>query len=159
MPSQARPTTVHAASEGDKFSADHELVAVDCPTCHIRYAIPASLERSARRYPGDQANGWRLSCPLGHTWWFVGESEEDRLRRALKVERREAGRLAAERDQARATARAQKARATRFRNDRDRERGRVAAGVCPCCNRTFANLARHMKGQHPGFGGSPPSEG
>jgi hypothetical protein len=26
---------------------------------------------------------------------------------------------------------------------------RTAAGVCPCCNRTFQQLARHMKTRHP----------
>jgi hypothetical protein len=25
-------------------------------------------------------------------------------------------------------------------------------GVCPCCNRTFQQLARHMKAKHPGYG-------
>lgn len=28
---------------------------------------------------------------------------------------------------------------------------RIAAGVCPCCHRTFQDLARHMHGQHPEF--------
>jgi hypothetical protein len=28
---------------------------------------------------------------------------------------------------------------------------RVAAGVCPCCNRSFKDLARHMAGQHPDY--------
>lgn len=27
---------------------------------------------------------------------------------------------------------------------------RIANGVCPCCNRTFKDLAEHMKTQHPG---------
>ena len=26
---------------------------------------------------------------------------------------------------------------------------RIHAGVCPCCNRTFTNVARHMKTKHP----------
>lgn len=30
-------------------------------------------------------------------------------------------------------------------------KNRVANGVCPCCNRHFENLERHMKGQHPDF--------
>jgi hypothetical protein len=25
---------------------------------------------------------------------------------------------------------------------------RIANGVCPCCHRTFSNLARHMKTKH-----------
>ncbi len=28
---------------------------------------------------------------------------------------------------------------------------RAANGVCPCCNRTFSDLARHMKAKHPDF--------
>lgn len=28
---------------------------------------------------------------------------------------------------------------------------RAANGVCPCCNRTFANLHRHMAAKHAGF--------
>ncbi len=31
------------------------------------------------------------------------------------------------------------------------ERERIVSGVCPCCNRTFQNLARHIAGQHPDF--------
>lgn len=39
---------------------------------------------------------------------------------------------------------AQKGVTTRIKN-------RIANGVCPCCQRTFKNLARHMKGQHPNY--------
>jgi hypothetical protein len=28
---------------------------------------------------------------------------------------------------------------------------RTAAGTCPCCQRTFSNMAEHMKHQHPQF--------
>ena len=41
-------------------------------------------------------------------------------------------------------ARSQKAAKTRLKN-------RVASGVCPCCNRTFKQLAAHMSRQHPEF--------
>jgi hypothetical protein len=34
-----------------------------------------------------------------------------------------------------------------------RQLERVASGVCPCCNRSFVNLRRHMKTQHPEFEG------
>jgi 4-hydroxy-3-methylbut-2-en-1-yl diphosphate synthase IspG/GcpE len=30
---------------------------------------------------------------------------------------------------------------------------RAKAGVCPCCNRTFSNMAEHMKKQHADFDG------
>lgn len=30
---------------------------------------------------------------------------------------------------------------------------RIAAGVCPCCRRSFTDLARHMSSQHPDYAG------
>ena len=151
-----RPGIVYAASEGDKFNTDTTLEVVNCPTCHITYAIPESLDKAAIAYPGNIDRGWKLCCPLGHTWWYTGKTEEQKLREQLKRrgeevdwQRSRAGRLAAERDQALASAKGQKAAKTRIKNSRDRERQRVAAGVCPECNRTFQNLARHMQGQHP----------
>lgn len=35
---------------------------------------------------------------------------------------------------------------------------RVSKGVCPCCNRTFENLARNMESQHPAYGGEGDGE-
>jgi hypothetical protein len=36
-----------------------------------------------------------------------------------------------------------------------RKLSRVSAGVCPCCNRTFQNVARHMKTKHPDIAAAP----
>lgn len=30
-------------------------------------------------------------------------------------------------------------------------KNRVGHGVCPCCNRSFGNLARHIESEHPTF--------
>jgi hypothetical protein len=139
----------YAAREGQKFNADTTLVVVACCTCGIVYAIPQSLRSSALEYRGDKTNGWRLVCPLGHEWWYVGETEVERERRLRRQAADRAGRAAHERDQAQAQARAERAAKTRFKNQRNRERARTRAGVCPCCGRTFRQLARHMKSQHP----------
>lgn len=73
-----------------------------------------------------------------------GRGEAVRLRERLRAERDRAARLAAERDQAEASARAYKGAATKARK-------RAKAGTCPCCKRTFQQLARHMASQHPDF--------
>lgn len=139
-------TTAYPRSEGERFATDKTLTVVSCATCHVTYAIPTSFQRAAVAYPGDR--GWTIHCPFGHAWHYTGKSVEQKLQEATE----RAGRLAAERDQAEAAVRAQKARGTRYKNDRDRERKRAAAGVCPCCNRTFQQLARHMASQHPEHG-------
>lgn len=140
------PQTVYNRSVGDRFAAETELVVLTC-TCGILFAIPARLNRSALKHRGD--GGWQICCPLGHQWHYVGQTEEEKLRDRLQRERDRAGRLAAERDQAQASLRATRGVATRRKKQLDR----VAAGVCPCCGRSFQNLARHMQSQHPTFGG------
>lgn len=141
------PHVVYSDREGRKFNTDTTLVVVTCYSCKITYAIPQSLYQSAHRYPGDSPNGWKICCPLGHTWYYKGTN----IDQDLKSERERAARLSAALDQEKAHARGQKSRATRFKNQRDSERRRSAHGVCPCCGRTIKQLARHMRSQHPDF--------
>lgn len=116
----------------------------DCPECGIPFGVRKTFE-DARR--SDKRS---FFCPNGHSLSYT-ESEADRLRKALETQKQQNARLADEareanqraEDARRATA-AQKGVVTRLKN-------RAAAGVCPCCNRTFVNLQRHMAGKHPGF--------
>ena len=148
-----QPTTVYSATEGDKFNTDTTLTVVSCCTCGIRYAIPASLDRSARKYHSQKSDGWWLCCPLGHTWGYVGKSDEERLREQLSDARDSLASVRADRDQIQASLRSTKGVVTRQK----KKLQRVTAGVCPCCNRTFQNLARHMGTKHPDYeGGSQP---
>lgn len=34
-----------------------------------------------------------------------------------------------------------------------------ACGVCPCCNRSFTNVRRHMTSQHPDYTIPEPADG
>ena len=105
--------------------------------CGIHVAIPESLYRAALN------NSQTVYCPLGHTFVWR-ETEADRLKAKLALAERRATN-AAEREQALARQlAAAKGQQTKLRK-------RIAAGVCPCCQRSFENLARHMKGQHPEF--------
>lgn len=129
------PSTVYAARDGKQFSGPCCLVVVTCPTCFIKHAIPRELNEAAQEW-SDNGKGdryWRICCPLGHSWSYDGDSIKDRN-----------AQLVAQLDQTKAELRAQKAAATRAKK-------RAANGVCPCCNRTFKQLARHMVGQHPEY--------
>lgn len=116
--------------------------------CGMTFALPDSWVTLRR---ADHA--WWY-CPNGHSQRWSGKSEAERLRdekaaleRSLQWERDAKERATRRAVSAEHSARAHKGATTRIRN-------RVAAGCCPCCNRTFQNLARHMKGQHPDFGGT-----
>jgi hypothetical protein len=93
-----------------------------------------------------------ITCPNGHPWVYAaGESDFDKLRR----ERDRLTQRIAEKDdeiahqkllreEAEKSAAARKGVITRLKN-------RASAGVCPCCNRTVLQMARHMATKHPGF--------
>jgi hypothetical protein len=115
-----------------------ELEVTTC-WCGIPVGVPANLVRYARNYADQE-----IYCPLGHSFVF-GDTNEAKLKR----ERDRAARVQAQLDQANAAEKAQRAAKTRFRNERDKLRTRAAAGVCPCCGRTFKQLARHMQSKHP----------
>lgn len=138
------------AEQGFTYAGETDLTVMGCPDCGITYAIPEVL-RNAAHEAGHRKIVWH--CPNGHELGYNGKSQEEqraeKAEREAKIAKDRAARLAAERDQARASERAQRGQATKARNERDRVKRRVAHGVCPCCNRTFKDLQRHMKSKHP----------
>lgn len=125
-----------------------ELVRITkCAQCGCSFSIPKELFDSAKA-------SFHVSffCPFGHSNYYPkGESEADKLRRELA---RAQQRLAERDDTIRVIEEARAAserRAAAARGQVTKLRNRVGAGVCPCCNRSFAGLARHMANMHPGF--------
>jgi DNA repair exonuclease SbcCD ATPase subunit len=94
--------------------------------------MPKELDQKLRE------NHKEFYCPNGHKQWYVGESEAEKLRRELKRKEQEVA------DQVRARLQAQS-----DLDKAERKLKRVAKGVCPCCNRSFANLHKHMETKHP----------
>lgn len=124
--------------DGYVYAGDTDLCVKSCPVCGVTYAIPQTMHKHARDR-GEFRILWY--CPNGHQLGYGGPSEAERERD--EVQRR----LTAERELREHTERqlsAQKAATTRARK-------RAAAAVCPCCNRTFQQLARHMQTKHPDY--------
>ena len=115
-----------------------ELRVLECGKCGIAFAVPPEWLKARK---GDHSTFY---CPNGHPRYFPGESDAEKLQRRLDFEKQR--REAAERDAdyQRNRARAQKAAKTRLEK-------RIAAGVCPCCKRSFENLANHMRDKHPDY--------
>jgi DNA repair exonuclease SbcCD ATPase subunit len=98
-------------------------------------------------------------CVHGHPrHWPQGKSEEQKLREQLEAERRERARaqqnIAMWQDEAREAkerATRERIRANAYKGHATRITKRAKAGVCPCCNRTFQSLAKHMAAKHPQF--------
>lgn len=130
---------------GAVLAFTHQLETVTCCVCGVDFAMPTGLHSSLIQ------SHKLFYCPNGHDQRFTGEPPEAELKRQLERARRE-------RDEAReATVRARKladdaslsARLTRGKLNAIRKR--VKHGVCPCCQRSFVQLARHMATKHPEY--------
>jgi len=119
-----------------------------CAACGIVFGISPSYEAILRR------SGKDFYCPNGHSLSF-GESEADKLRRERDRLKQQASRLLDAASEQREIANLERRRAAAARGQVTKLKKRAAAGVCPCCNRTFSDLARHMAGQHPEFISQP----
>lgn len=119
-----------------------ELVVVRC-WCGVQHAIPDIL-RKAQIEARDRGSNKVVFCPLGHEYIARGESETKKLEDQLVAERARHDQTKAELEHTEARRRGEAAAKTRIKN-------RVSNGVCPCCKRSFANLAKHMTCKHPGY--------
>lgn len=120
------------------LAADLILENASCCVCGIQFAAPRKWLQNRRD------EGGKFYCPNGHELVFR-QPETEKLRE--KISRLEASNrhLADQREAAERSNAALRGSNTKLRN-------RIANGVCPCCRRSFADLARHMAGQHPGYG-------
>jgi len=114
------------------------LTVRECQVCGIPFAFSDDLYESLRR------NGGFYHCPNGHGWgWGTGTQVAE-----LRQERERTASLRAQLDRE-SEARRQAENAAM---DRARElkqlRTRARNGVCLHCNRSFANLKRHMDTKH-----------
>ena len=121
---------------------------VDCANCGLTFGVSAEFIRKRR---DDHVGFW---CPNGHSNYYPQQNETERLREQLaQTERINAAITAdlqsvcAERDHHWTE---RKKVNTRMRHLKER----VKHGVCPCCHRTFKQLARHITSKHPHFAAS-----
>ena len=109
-----------------------ELTEINCGECGGTYAI----NERYRLQKYEKGQGW--TCPYCKCGWgYFKDGENATLKRELAEECQR---------KLDALARANEAAAERDRLARKLRR--VGLGVCPHCNRTFSNLARHMACKH-----------
>jgi hypothetical protein len=114
---------------------------IDCATCGVDFAIPRKLQEIRL------IDGATFYCPFGHhNVYGPGKSREELQRERAEAFERQLANL----DE---TLRSERASHAATKGKLTRERKRTTAGVCPCCDRSFVQLARHMKTKHPDFGG------
>lgn len=123
------------------------IYAGPCWQCGCGIVLPEALYRAARH-----SDAISIYCGYGHPGVFKKrETETDRIRRERDRLKQDIARVEDEAREARQRAEAAQERATKAEAKAKRLTKRAAAGTCPCCKRTFSELAQHMKHQHPEF--------
>ena|SRR3990167_2056705 len=113
------------------------LRTIECCTCGVIFAVLEEFNASLRQTKQG------FYCPNGHPQSYT-KSPADKLRKELAAKEQA---LAWEKERAASLDK----QLARERKATTRLKRRVSVGVCPCCQRTVSQLARHMQTKHPDF--------
>ena len=125
-----------------------------CWRCKCEMWLPTPLYEAAKH-----SSRIVFCCAYGHEQVFTeGETEADKLRRErdmLKQQMAQRDDVIAKQGRVIAFTKEELGReqaAVRALKDGSaRARKRTVAGTCPCCKRTFRQMALHMRNKHPEF--------
>lgn len=110
--------------------------SMECGECGVSFALTDDF--IARR----RADHRDFYCPNGHNRYWPQESELERERRLRKQAEARSTHYSDQME-------AEKRSAAAVRGHLTRLRKRIAAGVCPWCQRTVKQMADHVQDKHP----------
>jgi hypothetical protein len=119
---------------------------MECIYCGAPYALNKATTDFAKK------RGGYHYCPFcrGSQGWD-GETKEAEHKRELANLKAEVNRKAEQARRAQQDAEYFERSRNAYKGQVTKIKNRVSNGVCPCCNRYFANLHRHMTTKHPDF--------
>lgn len=141
---------------GATMTVQVKLITETCCNCGMLYAMTEAFQSEKIEARGSRDE--TFYCPAGHAQSYTGKTAAQKLREQLETERQ-----ARQRAEQRIAQRDDEVREQRDRAEHERRRAngykghatkmtkRIKAGTCPCCNRTFKQLAAHMANKHPTF--------
>lgn len=121
---------------GNQVSETIKFVLEECCNCGIPFFMPNYHRKMLINNPGTS-----FYCPNGHSQHYTGKTESqkriEQLEQSIKDEQEAYNRMSDAMLDEKNKAKKLKA-----------QLNRVHKGVCPCCNRTFVNLQKHMETKH-----------
>ena len=128
-----------------QVNAATDLSTITCGKCGGIYAI-------AERYRAyKQENGGYWNCPYCQCLWGFGASELSMVRDQLRTAEHQVEQERKRTEWAQQDARITERRRRALKGHLTKVKKRISHGICPCCNRSFENLRRHMKVRHPAY--------
>jgi hypothetical protein len=131
------------------FVLQVQFTQIDCGRCGGVYAINERYR--ANRH--EEGKSW--NCPYCQCCWGYAEGENDKLKKEVAAKQARIDQLNAAVAAKQAEIATKEKQAERQRREAARLRKRAKCGVCPCCNRSFQALSRHMKSKHPDYAAAP----
>jgi len=132
-----------------------QLTVHTCIRCGMTFAVPTTMDH---RYHQSHETFY---CPAGHGQSYTGESDADKLKklqRQLEAAKKHAKEMEGWGEEQSELRRQTERRLSATKGQLTKTKKRIAGGVCPCCNRTFQDLGRHMAGEHPDYATTEGSE-
>ena len=120
-----------------------EFVTIECGGCGVEFALRRSMYDALHRSHNT------FHCPNGCSRAYNGKSDIEILRDKLATAEQEKANALKRKEWAEQAASKAEAAEKRAKAETKRLRKRAQNGACPCCKRTFSNLARHMAIKHP----------
>ncbi len=124
------------------------LKIMECGTCGVAFAMPQTIYETASK-----EGGW-FYCPLGHCrGWKKQDAKNaaDELRDEIaKLQ----SNIAYKNNQIESQKReveSQKQQIISAKRAKTKLENRIKNGVCPCCQRSFVNVQKHIATKHPEF--------
>ena len=111
------------------------LITEVCCACGMLFAMPRSFNSNKRE------DHKLFYCPAGHAQHYSEESPAEQAKREKEYAERRLRYEREDHEHTKNSLRSTKAAHTRTKN-------RVKNGVCPHCNRYFADLHKHMQVKH-----------
>ena len=115
-----------------------KLIMVECSECHMDFGVTPEFDEAKRN------SHKTFYCPSGHRLFFPGRSDKEELQNELNFQKSRNAHLSEQNDH-------YKRSSASYKGKLNRTKKRISNGVCPCCNRHFKNVERHITTQHPNY--------
>lgn len=128
------------------YTLTHGLVLTteECCACGVVFAMPQALNQQL------MDSGKNFYCPVGHQQHYT-HTTVMKLQAQLKRQKEDTDYYKKRTDEEHKEKEQYKHRLAAQKGQTTKLKKRIANGVCPCCQRSFQNLHRHMVHQHPEF--------